>query len=77
MDIQSLYDFTHMDGSVNSLEIPASAFPSESVYAVGIAGIENADPETFDGVNILLTSFMAGKVTFYPVSTIPIPAGAR
>ncbi len=77
MGIQELYDFTHTDGSVSTLEIPAEAFPTESVYAVGIAGIENADPESFDGVNILLTSFMAGKVTFYPVSTIAIPAGAR
>jgi hypothetical protein len=77
LDIQSLYDFTHVEGSVNTLEIPATAFPGESLYAVGIAGIENADPETFDGVNTLLTSFMAGKVTFYPVSTIPVPAGGR
>ena len=75
--IQELYDFTHAEGTVSTLEIPAEAFPGESLYAVGIAGIENADPESFDGVNILLTSFMAGKVTFYPVSTIPITTGSR
>jgi hypothetical protein len=75
LGIQELYDFTHTDGSVSTLEIPAEAFPGESLYAVGIAGIENADSETFEGVNTLLTSFMAGKVTFYPVSTIPIPVG--
>jgi len=77
LGIQELYDFTHTDGTVSTLEIPADAFPSESLYAVGIAGIENADPETFENVNTVLTSFMAGKVTFYPVSTIPLPVGGE
>ncbi len=71
--IQEIYDFTHGDGDVTELSIPASAFPGPSVYAVGIAGVDNADPETFENVNTLLTSFVAGKVRFYGVSTIPLP----
>ena len=71
--IQEIYDFTHGDGEVTELSIPASAFPGPSVYAVGIAGVDNADPETFENVNTLLTSFVAGKVRFYGVSTIPLP----
>jgi len=71
--IQEIYDFTHGEGGVTELVIPASAFPGPSVYAVGIAGVDNADPETFENVNTLLTSFVAGKVRFYGVNTIPIP----
>lgn len=71
--IQEIYDFTHGDAVVTELVIPASAFPGPSLYAVGIAGVDNADPETFENVNTLLTSFVAGKVRFYAVNTIPIP----
>ena len=69
-DIQGLYDLSHGEGEV-SVEIPASALSEETVYAVGVAGIVNADTEDFENVNTVLSTFLAGKFTFSAVCTLP------
>lgn len=69
-DIGALYDFALYEGAL-SLEVPGRAFAAESVYAVGVAGLRNADPDAFVDVNALLSAMMAGQIVFYPVSTLP------
>jgi len=68
---EEIYNFGHSDGFVNKLEIPGSAFASPGVYAVGIAGLVNGNVDDFDNVNSLLSSFMAGKMSIYPVTVLP------
>jgi hypothetical protein len=67
--IEDIYDFTHGSTTVDTFEIPGSAFGADTLYAVGIAGMRNADTSGFDGVNTLLSAFMLGQMKFYPVST--------
>lgn len=64
-----LYEFARADAAVGWVDIPADAFPEESVYAVGIAGTWNADPETFEGVNVALTTGFAGRFRFVTTCT--------
>lgn len=68
-----LYEFARADGAVGWVDIPADAFPDESVYAVGIAGTWNADPETFEGVNVALTTGFAGRFRFVTTCTFTDP----
>lgn len=69
-DIQSFYEFGHGDGA-EAVELPGSAFPDESLYAVAVAGLTAVDGEQMDEMNTLLSSFLAGKWRFFPVSTVP------
>jgi hypothetical protein len=64
-----LYEFARADAAVGWIDIPADAFPEESVYAVGIAGTWNAEPETFEGVNVALTTGFAGRFRFATTCT--------
>jgi hypothetical protein len=79
-DISALYDMTHPDGIVLGgsettsddtlvIEIPAKAFPNESYYIVGVAGMVVSDPGTFENVNTALSTVMAGKLRFADVCT--------
>jgi hypothetical protein len=67
-DIQELYEFGH-GGTGDSVEIPGDAFPGDSLYAVGVAGLVTADAADLDEVNTALSSMLAGKFRFYPVQT--------
>lgn len=64
-----LYEFARADGGVGWVDIPAEAFPGESVYAVGVAGTWNSDVETFEGVNVALTTGFAGMFRFETTCT--------
>lgn len=64
-----LYEFARADGAVGWVDIPSDAFPNESVYAVGVAGTWNADAETFEGVNVALTTGFAGRFRFVTTCT--------
>lgn len=70
---RALYEFARADGSVGWVEIPGEAFPGESVYAVGVAGTWNSDAETFEGVNIALTTGFAGRFRFETTCTFTDP----
>ena len=75
-DAQELYDFTHGSADVESVTIPgAAAFPAESAYAVGVAGMMHGDAESIEGFNTLLSTAMAGQMKMYPVSTSALPTG--
>ncbi|MEC7949051.1 MAG: hypothetical protein VX265_15890 [Myxococcota bacterium] len=69
-----LYDFARGDDGIARVDIPAEAFPDESVYAVGIAGTWNADAETFDGLNVALTTGFAARFRFATTCTFVEPA---
>lgn len=65
-DIKGVYDFATAD-QVNSLTVPgAEAFAGSGVYAVGVAGMNKADSDSFVDMNTALSSVMAGKLRFYP-----------
>ncbi len=64
--IQDLYEFTHGGGELR-VEIPASAFPSAGVYAVGVAATRNSSADEMEEVNTALSSFVAGKARFHAV----------
>lgn len=70
--IKEIYEFTHGGSDGLVVEVPGSAFPSQSLYAVGVAGLKNAGEDDFSGANTLLSTYLAGKMKFYPVSTIPL-----
>ncbi len=71
--IKEIYDFTHGGSGSLVVDIPGSAFSAESVYAVGVAGLKNAGEDDFTDANTLLSAYMAGKMKFFPVSTITLP----
>ena len=62
-DITELYRLTHSAGSLD-VEVPASAFREPGPYAVGVAGLVNADPDTYDGVNLALSAMTSGALQF-------------
>lgn len=69
-DIQELYDFSHGEGEL-VVEVPGAALTDETVYAVGVAGMVNADADDLENVNTVLSTFLAGKFTFTAVCTLP------
>ena len=71
-DLQGLYDFT-LEEAPGAIEFPASAFPSESVYAVGVAPLKRSTDEEVEGLNPIGSTFFAGELRFYPVSTLQLP----
>lgn len=71
--VKEYYDFTHSTETVGVVEIPGEAFPEQSLYAVGVAGMLNSGADDLDGMNTLLSAVMVGKMKFFPVSTIVIP----
>lgn len=59
--VDQVYEFTHPEEAVRHVEIPGDAFRRKGNYVVGVAGMEIADPEDFEGVNTTLSAFMAGQ----------------
>jgi hypothetical protein len=59
-----VYDFTHPNKPVRTATIPgAEAFTRDGTYIIGVAGMEIAPVEGFDGVNTTLSAFMAGRIS--------------
>jgi type 1 fimbria pilin len=69
-NIKEIYDFTHGGTGGLSMTVPGSALANQTIYAVGVAGLKNATEDDFDNTNTLISSYMAGKMKFYPVSTL-------
>ncbi len=57
------YEFTSGE-VVSQVSVPGETFAESGQYIVGVAGTENADPETFVGLNTALSSVVAGKLRF-------------
>lgn len=70
--IEDVYHLTHGDGAL-SVEVPGSAFADQTVYLVGVAGMNLTPADGFTELNTALSAFLAGKFKFYPVSTLPTP----
>ncbi|MFH1465344.1 MAG: hypothetical protein ABIO70_13235 [Pseudomonadota bacterium] len=66
--IVELYDYTHGEGTVDRHEIPGSAFPRASVYAVGVAGMRNAVEDDYDSMNTALSSCLMGQMRFWALT---------
>ncbi len=62
-DITALYKLTHSAGEL-STEVPGSVFSEPGPYAVGVAGLVNADPEEYEGVNLALSALTGGSLQF-------------
>jgi hypothetical protein len=72
-DIKAVYDLTRGNTEVTTVTIPGEAFPGESVYAVGFAGLDHSTSDDFDGMNTLLSGLLAGQLEFQPVVTLTLP----
>ncbi len=69
---EELYDFSQDREIKTKYDIPARAFNRETYYAVGIAGVLLSGDDQLEEMNTALSAFMAGKIYFYPVTTLPI-----
>lgn len=61
--VEDIYAYTHPEEQTDRIEVPGDAIKRAGNYVIGVAGMELADPESFDGVNISLSSFMTGRFT--------------
>ncbi len=67
--ITDLYDFAYGSSDDQlSVEIPGGAFQETGAYAVAVAGTKNSEVDDMDEVNTALSTLIAGKFRFYPVS---------
>lgn len=69
-DIEALYKLTHASGSL-SVAVPGDVFATPGAYAVGVAGLVNADPDDYDGVNLALSALTGGAIQFAAVTVHP------
>lgn len=68
-DIREFYDFTHSNDALETLEIPGDTFAADTIYAVGVAGLNNTDANDLTEMNTALSTVLFGKMNFYPVNT--------
>ena len=74
-EVEEMYALAHPQGSllgeetpeIESVELPATAFPEQGLYAVGVAGLRAAGSDDMDNINLLLSGMIAGKFAFTPV----------
>lgn len=66
-DIDGLYELTHSKGDLIT-EVPGETFAQSGVYAIGVMGLVNADPDTYQGVNLVLSALTAGAMQFSVVT---------
>nr|MBA2319596.1 hypothetical protein [Deltaproteobacteria bacterium] len=65
--IGDLYESTLAD-TVESVEIPGSAFSDPGLHAVGVAGMSHSDADGLDALNTVLSKVRAGQMVFTPVT---------
>jgi hypothetical protein len=64
-DIDAAVDWV-ISGGFSSVAIPgADAFAADGPYIIGIAPVQRALPEAFEGVNISLSAYMVGQMRFW------------
>jgi hypothetical protein len=61
--VDEVYAFTHAEGPVDRVTIPAEAFARKSTYVVAVAGMAIADVDRFEGLNTSLSAFIAGRAS--------------
>lgn len=69
--IRELYDRSRNNTPLTTVEIPGSAFPGQSIYAIGVAGLNHTTADDLEFMNTLLSSVSAGKMRFTAISTLP------
>ena len=75
--ITELYNFMTGDEEITSVEVPAEAFPNQTLYLVGIAGMVHTTEDDIVNANTALSKFMAGQMHFATTSTVEIPTGGN
>lgn len=73
--VSDVIDLSQGGEDLTVYSIPADAFPDESLYVIGVAGLGHSLGEDVDNMNTLLSSLMAGKMRFYATSTVQLPTG--
>jgi len=78
-DVVGLIEMTHPYGYHLSshdesgldmvVEVPGEAIDRAGTYLLGVAGLNLSDPASYQDINILLSSFMAGRFTFVRLCT--------
>lgn len=66
--VDEVYEFTHTEAPIETIEIPGDAFMRKGPYVVGVAGMQVANPTDFEGVNTSLSAFIAGRLAVQLVS---------
>lgn len=61
--VDEVYAFTHTEGPVDRVTVPAEAVARQGTYVVGVAGMAIADVDGFEGVNTSLSAFIAGRAS--------------
>ncbi len=64
--VEDMYAFSHGDGPTR-VELDGSLFDRAGLYAIGVSGLERAGEGTYEELNVLLSTFMAGEVVFHSV----------
>ncbi len=64
--IEAMYEFSH-GAAPTSVELDGSMFDRAGLYAIGLSGLIRAEQGTYEELNVLLSTFMAGEVVFSPV----------
>ncbi|MCB9677075.1 MAG: hypothetical protein H6737_18300 [Alphaproteobacteria bacterium] len=65
---EEIVDFVLPNSSpVERVVIPGDAFEDETLYVVGVAGMNRAPDETIEGLNEALTAVLAGELVLTPV----------
>lgn len=68
-DIREFYDFTHGNDALETVTIPGDTFGDDTIYAIGVAGLNNTTSNQLDEMNTALSTVLFGKMNFYPVNT--------
>ncbi len=61
--VDEVYAFTHAEGPIDRVTVPAEAVARQGTYVVGVAGMAIADVDDFEGVNTSLSAFIAGRAS--------------
>jgi hypothetical protein len=64
-----MYDFA-TGGAATTVTVPTTAFPGQSAYALGVAGLSQGDSDDTRVVNELFSVMLVGTLEFYAVSTL-------
>ncbi len=64
-DIDAAVDWVNSGGFSSVLVPGAEAFAVDGPYIIGIAPVQRATPESFEGVNISLSAYMLGQMRFW------------
>ncbi|MBW2253332.1 MAG: hypothetical protein JRI25_01890 [Deltaproteobacteria bacterium] len=70
---REFYDFTHGSTEELAVTIPGDeAFPNQSAYVVGVAGMKHTGASDLTRMNTALSTLMVGKMVMSPISTLPV-----